>query len=83
MSSNVSFDKGGFDKIAKRAVQAKAKEIQSLLDRLLRTHSGKPIDEIKRVLVREWPRDGGKMTDAEATDWATHISQGRRIVVKT
>ncbi len=76
------FDKRAMDKIVKDAVQDAAKETQQLLDRLLRTQKGKPVPQVKATLLREWRRSGGKMTDSEATDWATLLSEGRRIVLK-
>lgn len=77
-----ALDKGAFDKLAKEAVRAKVKQSQAVLDKLLRTHKGRPVPEVKAALLRAWRRDGGKITDAEATDWATIISGGTRIVLK-
>jgi hypothetical protein len=80
VGSNFSFDKNAFDKIAKEAVKDAAKRSQAMLDKLLHDYKGKPVPEVKAALLRRWRRDGGKMTDAEATEWATLISQGTRIV---
>lgn len=82
MASNFKFDKQALDKVLKEAVKEQAKEAQALLDKLLRTYKGKPVPEVKTALLREWKRSGGKMSDAEATEWATSISEGRRIVLK-
>ncbi len=82
MASNFKLNKAGLDKAVKEAVEGKAKETQALLDKLLRSQKGKPVAEVKTALLREWRRSGGKMTDAEATEWATALSEGRRIVLK-
>jgi hypothetical protein len=76
------FDENAFKKVADKAVTAKMEETQALLDRLHRDYSGKPVSEVKPALVRAWKKDGGNISDAEATDWATLISDGTRIVLK-
>jgi hypothetical protein len=38
---------------------------------------------VKAALVREWRKGGGSISDQEATDWATLISSGTRIEVRT
>ena len=81
MASNFSFDKRGFDKMVKEAVKEAAKETQKILDRLLRDYTGKPVPVVKAALKRAWPRDG-RISDTEATEWATLISQGQRIVLQ-
>jgi hypothetical protein len=83
MASNFKLNKAGLDKAVKDSVKEQAKETQALLDKLLRTHKGKPVPEVKTALLREWRRSGGKMADAEATEWATALSEGRRIVLKS
>lgn len=70
-------------KAAEKGIQDKVRDSQALLDRLLDRYKGQPVSTIKPVLLREWKRSGGTMTDAEATDWATQISQGTRIVFRT
>jgi len=84
--SNFNFDKRAFDKLMKEtvndAIKDEVKSSQAMLDRLLRTHKGRPVPVVKTALLREWRRDDGKMTDAEATDWAKLISGGTRIVLK-
>lgn len=83
MASNFQLNQAGLDRAVKAAVKAQAKETQALLDKLLRTYKGKPVPEVKTALLREWRQSGGKMTDAEATEWATALNEGRRIVLKT
>lgn len=82
MASNFKLNQAGIDKAVKEAVKEQAKETQALLDKLLRSHKGRPMAEVKAALLREWRRSDGKMTDAEATEWATALSEGRRIVLK-
>jgi hypothetical protein len=78
-----NFDERAVDQIAKDAVQAEAKEIQKMLDRLLRQYTGSPVPEVKAALVREWRKGGGNISDPELSDWATLISNGTRIHVQT
>jgi hypothetical protein len=84
--STFSFNSRAFDKLMKdevsKAIKGEIKKSQTMLDRLLRTYKGRPVPEVKTALLREWRRDGGKMTDAEATDWAKLISGGTRIALK-
>lgn len=81
--SGFSLDKRGVDKFLKQAVKDHVKDTQAMLDKLLRTHRGQPVPQVKSALLRVWKRNGGKMTDAEATEWATAISEGRRIVLRS
>jgi hypothetical protein len=61
------------------AMQDKTREMQAQMDRFARQYKGRPVSVIKPALKREWERDGGKITDPELTEWATHISEGRPI----
>lgn len=81
--SDFKFDKRAIDKMARELVQDEAKDIQKTLDGLLRRYEGRPVPEVKQALKREWTRRGGSISDAEAQDWATHISQGTRIEIRT
>lgn len=81
----IKFDKDWkktIQKAAAGAVQEEVRKSQAMLDRISNQYSGQPVSIIKPVLLREWRRGGGTMTDAEATDWAELISDGRRIVLK-
>ena len=54
------------------------------LDRLGRQYEGQQVEAIKPVLQAEWSRvNGGSITDPELSEWAQHISDGRRIAVRT
>jgi hypothetical protein len=81
--ADFKFDQRALDKLAKQAVEAKAKEIQAMLDRLSRSCQGKPVDEVKRTLKREWERDGGKITDPELSQYAEVLATGGRVQVRT
>lgn len=81
----IKFNKGWEKDILKEAQKGIGDEVrksQALLDRLLDRYKGQPVATIKPVLLSEWRRSGGTMTDAEATDWATQISQGNRIELR-
>jgi inorganic triphosphatase YgiF len=82
--SDFKFDQRAIDQLAKELVKDEAKKLQKMMDDLLRRHKGHPVAEVKSALVREWEkRDGGKVTDPELTEWATHISEGTRIKIET
>jgi hypothetical protein len=81
----IKFDKDWkktIQRAAAVAVQEEVRKTQAMLDRIFNRYNGQPVSIIKPVLLREWRRDGGTMTDAEATDWAELISDGQRIVLK-
>jgi hypothetical protein len=77
-----NFNRAELDKLAKQAVKGKVAETQALLDRLHRTYSGRPVAEVEAALIREWRRAGGTISDPEATEWATLISEDTRIVLR-
>ncbi|MFI7067082.1 hypothetical protein ACIBL3_39215 [Kribbella sp. NPDC050124] len=81
----IKFNKGwekDILKAAQKGVEDEVRKSQALLDRLLDRYKGQPVSTVKPVLLSEWRRSGGSMTDAEATDWATLISQGTRIELR-
>lgn len=82
--SNFSFDQRAIDKLAKELVNDEVKRLQKMMDDLHRRYQGRSVAEVKTALVREWTkRDGGKVSDPELTEWATEISEGRRITIKS
>jgi hypothetical protein len=81
--SNFQFDQGAIDKFAKDAVKGEANRIQKLMDDLLRSYTGRPVSEVKVALAREWSKGGGNISDPELTEYATHISEGRHIEIRT
>lgn len=70
-------------KAVQGAVQDVAAEYQRMFDSLLRRYSGRPVSEVKPALEREWRRIGGQLSDPELTEYASHISSGTRIVMRT
>lgn len=64
------------------AMKDAAKNLQKSFDSLGRQYRGKPVSTIKAALKRELARHGGSASERELTEWATHISEGRRIVLK-
>ncbi|MEU4295379.1 hypothetical protein AB0E63_44770 [Kribbella sp. NPDC026596] len=81
----IKFDKGwekAIQNAAAGAVQDEIRRTQATLDRIFNQYNGQPVSTIKPVLLREWRRGGGTMSDGEATDWAELISSGQRIVLK-
>lgn len=81
--SDFKFDEKAFDKLAKELVKDEAKKLQKMMDDLARRYKGRPVAEVKSALAREWKKDGGKITDPELTEYATHISEGTHIKIKT
>lgn len=66
-------------KAAERGVRGLAREYEQMFDSLRRRYTGRPVAEIKPVLTRAWARIGGSIPDPELTDYASLISEGRRI----
>lgn len=66
------------------AVRQKANDLQGVVDRLGRTHQGRPVDEVKVALRTAWrsATGDGDITDPRLTQWATYISEGRRIKIR-
>ena len=83
MASDFKFNKNAIDQIARDAVKQYARDTQPLLDRLAVSEKGKPVDEVKRALKREWERPGTGRTisDPELTQWAETLASGNRIVL--
>jgi hypothetical protein len=69
--------------IAANAVREKAAELQRVLDRVSQEYFGRPVDEVKPVQKQRWDRTGGKLTDPDLTKYATLISEGVRIKLRT
>jgi len=75
-----------FERQLNKAVQGAlgdvAKDYQRMFDSLSRRYRGRPVSSIKPVLLGEWKRIGGSITDPELTEYATHISNGTHIKMK-
>ncbi|MCZ0856935.1 hypothetical protein OHJ16_02555 [Actinomyces israelii] len=50
-----------------------------MFDWLGHQYKGRPVNEVKAALRREWSRLGGRVSDAELTDYAQLINAGTRI----
>ena len=67
------------NRMVQGAVRDVADDYQKMFDRLGRQYKGRPVNEVKAALRREWSRLGGTISDAELTDYAQLISEGTRI----
>ncbi|MEV4416032.1 hypothetical protein [Catellatospora sp. NPDC049609] len=77
------FNRAGLEQAANQAVLNWAAEHQPVLDRVFASHAGKPVDEVKAAVVSAWRAKTGKtLPDADATSWATPISEGQRLVLQ-
>lgn len=85
MGSDFRFDfnENEFNKLARRIVKDEAKSLNSQFETLARRYNGRPVDEVKRAIAREWRRGGGSISDSELTEWATVISEGRAVRFQT
>jgi hypothetical protein len=75
----------GWEDEAKRmAFDAVAPKLQAALDRVYDECSGRPVDEVKPVLQREWTANtgGGTLSDPDLTKYASLISDGDRVVLR-
>lgn len=67
--------KGGVDKLAR--------DHTSMIDSLIRRYRGRPVEDIKPVLQREWRQlNGGSITDPELTECAQAISDGIKVTFR-
>ena len=77
-----NFDDRALKKVAQQAADEAGRQFQRELDRLRRTHSGKPLDEVKRHVRQAFRQIDVKASESEITDYATAISEGSRIKVQ-
>lgn len=68
-------------KLVQEELNSIASDYQRMFDSILARYQGRPVSEIEPVIRREWSRRGGSLSSAEATEYATAISEGTRIVV--
>jgi hypothetical protein len=86
---NFNFDERAFkrqvEKAANDAVAEQAKKAQRMFDSLARTHSGKPLAEVKRAVRQGWRGlgDGWDITDPDLTEYATVIAEGGAVKVQS
>lgn len=77
----IEWDESALDQLKREVGHQTAKEMQAVLDRVLRAGKGKPVAEVKRLLRREWRSAlGGDITDPDLTRWAKLLAAGQRIV---
>jgi hypothetical protein len=61
---------------------ARQTAVQDLYDRVLSMGQGKPVEEVKAILAREWRAAlGGDITDPELSHTAGLLAHGHRIKV--
>ncbi len=78
-----NFDGDAVRAMAREAVRQRADELQELYDRVLTTEAGKPVEDVKTVLAREWRTTfDTELTDPELSDTAEVLASGTRIKVK-
>ncbi len=77
----IEWDENGMKRLEREVGQQAAKEMQTVMDRVLRAARGRPVAEVKRMLRREWRSVlGGDITDPELTQWAALLAAGKRVV---
>lgn len=85
MGSGFTFDSKGFEKEVQNAAREGVRDVATQYERMFtslrRRYAGRPVDEIKPALRREWRRIGGSITDPDLTEYATLISEGHRITM--
>ncbi len=78
----LKFDDDALRRLAKQVTEAKAEELQAMVDGVVAANAGQPVEEVKVALQTAWEQTGGTISDPELTQWATAISQGRLIVIQ-
>jgi hypothetical protein len=77
------FNEDAIRAVAQEAVQQRADELQELYGRLLRTEAGKPVEDVKTALAKEWRSTfDAELTDPELSDTAEVLASGTRIEVR-
>jgi len=69
-------------KVARQGYEESARDFKRLIAGLERSHGGKPVDEVKRAVREAFRHAGVTASESEITDYATTISEGRKIEVK-
>jgi hypothetical protein len=77
-------DSGWEHQVSRMAVKGLCGRLQPTLDWIHEQYAGRPVEEIKPVLAREWTActGGGPIADPDLTRYASVISGGRRIVLE-
>jgi hypothetical protein len=81
--SRVTFKPGALDRIGRQAVDQFNTKMQPVMDKVFEECSGRPVHEVKLALNARWTAGGGNpIPEPQLTQWATLISEGRRIVLQ-
>jgi hypothetical protein len=85
MPSNFRFDRNAINRLANDLVAEQARKAQQMFDRLAQTHSGRPLAEVKQAVRHGWRSlgDGWDIDDPELTEYATVISEGGTVQVRS
>lgn len=77
------FNPGALEQIGRQAVGGFIRQLQPALDSLFDRYQGQPVDVVKPALSAEWRAKAGKpLSEPQLTQWATLISEGKRIVLQ-
>lgn len=83
MGSGFKFDERELLKAIEPELKKVVKQLQKAIDALGVQYKGRPVDEIKPVLKREFARfDMSVDSDAELTEYAQAISDGEAVKVR-
>lgn len=88
--SPVEFNADEFERNLKRAAEQSANEgmrriganLQRVLDSLLQTHAGKPVEEIKLALAESCRHRDLNLDDEHITAYALAVHEGQRVVIE-
>lgn len=81
---------GMFDELKRESERAAGegyrqfqREAQRVMDRFVQQHKGKPVDDIKPLLRRQWRTSFGEtLTEPDLTKYATAAADGQFFTVK-
>jgi hypothetical protein len=83
MDVKVTIDERAIEAIAREALEALAADVQVELDRLHRTHGGRPASEVEPQVRALFRRLGWKPSHpGEVRDFVEVIASGRRVVLR-
>lgn len=80
----IKFDDRALKKAVQKGVQTMADDLTRALNGLTSRYQGRPLEEIKPAIQREWAKHsgGGTITDPELTQFAEQIQAGGRVTVR-
>ncbi|MWA02706.1 hypothetical protein F8568_020465 [Actinomadura sp. LD22] len=80
VGAKFEFDERALNRLVESKLKEMSREFERLVERLTRQLRGRPVDEIKPVLKREWKRIAdGDLKDPQLTTIATAISEGTKV----